>query len=319
VAHGEQYKGRVRATQGKTFKKPENMRFLTFRLAAKARRPMTAAFSAGVCRPRDVALPPPHPGEMRRFTGYVILAGHNFAKGLHMAKWKELEKQFAARLSMSRRPVAVTFLDAEPASIPRFTGTEPSGCSFWRLAADGRVFYTLPADHFNCAVGAYTLNVQLPPERAQETENTFGMMFDLGYLRREEVPGIPRLHHEPAAIVYAPLADAPVTPGVVLFACRASSAMLLQEAAIRAGAGAALPVLGRPTCMALPSALLHGTVASLGCIGNRVYTDLGADELYIAVPGSKLESVAEALGIINSANAALEEYARGRRASLSTI
>jgi uncharacterized protein (DUF169 family) len=236
-----------------------------------------------------------------------------------MANWKNLEKQFATNLSLTRRPVAVTFLDAEPAGIPKFSGTEPSGCSFWRLAAGGRVFYTVPADHFNCAVGAYTHNVQLPPERIQETEATLGMMFNLGYVRPEEVPGIPRLPKEPAAVVYAPLADAPMTPGVVLFACRASSAMLLQEAAIRAGAGAALPILGRPTCMALPAALAHGTVSSLGCIGNRVYTDLGADELYVAVPGPKLELVAGALEVISSANAALEEYARGRRSSLSTI
>ncbi len=29
-----------------------------------------------------------------------------------MANWKELEKQFTARLALGRRPVAVTFLDA---------------------------------------------------------------------------------------------------------------------------------------------------------------------------------------------------------------
>jgi len=235
-----------------------------------------------------------------------------------MANWKELEKQFAARLPMSRRPVAVTFLDAEPAGVAKFSGTEPAGCSFWRLAAAGRAFYTVPADHFNCAVGAYTHKIQLPPERVQETANTLGMMFDLGYVRPEEVPGIPQLAKEPAAIVFAPLGDTPVAPSVVLFVCRSASAMLLNEAAIRSGAGGTLPVLGRPTCMALPAAMLHGTVSSLGCIGNRVYTGVGADELYVAVPGAKLEAVAEALGVITSANTALEEFARGRQASLST-
>jgi hypothetical protein len=95
--------------------------------------------------------------------------------------------------------------------------------------------------------------------------------------------------------------------------------MLLNEAAIRAGAGSTLPLLGRPSCMALPAALMHGTVTSLGCIGNRVYTGIGDDELYVAVPGAKLEAVSDALGVIASANAALEEYARGRQASLSTV
>jgi uncharacterized protein (DUF169 family) len=105
---------------------------------------------------------------------------------------------------------------------------------------------------------------------------------------------------------------------VVLFTCKVSSAMLLNEASMRAGASSSLPLLGRPSCMALPAALAQGTVSSLGCIGNRVYADLSADELYIVVPGTKLQAVSDALGVITSANTALEEYARGRQASLST-
>jgi uncharacterized protein (DUF169 family) len=236
-----------------------------------------------------------------------------------MANWKELEKQFAVRLSMGRRPVAVTFLDAEPAGVAKFSGTEPAGCSFWRLASAGQTFYTVPADHFNCAVGSYTHNIQLPPDRVQETEATLGLMFNLGYVRPEEVPGIPRLPKEPAAIVFAPLGDAPVAPDVVIFTVRTSSAVLLNEAATRAGAMASLPLLGRPSCMALPAALAYGTVTSLGCIGNRIYTNLGADEIYIVVPGPKLQAVSDALGVITSANTALEEYARGRQTSLSTV
>ena len=60
-----------------------------------------------------------------------------------MANWNELEKQFAARLSMSRRPVALTFLDTQPEGIEKFSGTEPAGCSFWRLAAAGRALSTV--------------------------------------------------------------------------------------------------------------------------------------------------------------------------------
>jgi len=236
-----------------------------------------------------------------------------------MANWKELEKQFTARLTMGRRPVAISFLDTEPAGVPKFSGTEPAGCSFWRLAAAGRTFYTVPADHFNCAVGAYTHNVQLPPDRVQETETTLGMMFNLGYIRPEEVAGIPRLAKEPAAVVFAPLADAPVAPSVVLFTCKSSAAMLLNEASIRAGAASSLPLLGRPSCMALPAALAHGTVTSLGCIGNRVYTNLGVDEMYVVVQGAKLESVSDQLGVIASANTTLEDFARGKQAALSTI
>jgi uncharacterized protein (DUF169 family) len=234
-------------------------------------------------------------------------------------KWQNSEARFAGPLRLSRRPVSVTFLDSEPSGIERFAGTEPSGCSFWRLAADGRVFYTLPSDHFNCAVGAYTLNIPLSPEREKETEQTLQMMFGVGYIRPEDVPGIPRLAKTPAATVFAPLGAAPVAPDVVLFACRPSAAMLLNEAAMRAGSGGALPPLGRPSCMAIPAALVAGTVSSLGCAGNRVYTGLGEDELYVAVPGKDLEKVAGALEIIVSANQAINDYARGRRTELSTL
>jgi uncharacterized protein (DUF169 family) len=235
-----------------------------------------------------------------------------------MTAWQSLETRFAEALHFTRRPVSVTFLDAAPAGIERLDGTQPSGCSFWRLAAAGRVFYTVPADHFNCAVGAYTHNIPLSPERETETEQTLQLMFGVGYIRPEDVSGIPRLPKAPAATVYAPLGAAPLEPSVVLFACRPSAAMLLNEAAMRAGSGGALPPLGRPTCMALPAALEKGTVSSLGCIGNRVYTGLGEDELYVAVPGADLEKVAAALAAIVSANQALEEYARDRRAQLAT-
>jgi uncharacterized protein (DUF169 family) len=144
------------------------------------------------------------------------------------------------------------------------------------------------------------------------------MMFDLGYVKPEEVPQIPRLAKSPKAILYSPLRDAKATPDVVLFACKPAGAMLLQEAANRAGMGTGVPALGRPTCMALPASLQHGTITSLGCIGNRVYTGLAEDELYIVVRGKDLPAVADALQTIQSANAALQDYAKGRRQELAS-
>src|SRR5256885_3771506 len=113
------------------------------------------------------------------------------------------------------------------------------------------------------------------------------------YVKMEEVPGIPRLPKTPGAIVYAPLGDTPVAPDVVLFIGPPGRLMLLQEAALRAGVAARVPFLGRPTCMALPAALAGGAVASTGCIGNRVYTGAGDDELYVAGPGRDPARVAD--------------------------
>jgi uncharacterized protein (DUF169 family) len=232
---------------------------------------------------------------------------------------KEFEQQIAAVTKATRRPVAVTFLEEAPANVRKFEGTEPSGCSFWRLAAEGRTFYTLPENHFNCAVGAYTHNIALSPEREKETEQTLQLMFDLGYVKPEEVPQIPRLEKAPKAILYAPLGESAGLPDVVLFSVKPAGAMLLQEAANRAGVGSGAPVLGRPTCMALPAALQHGTITSLGCIGNRVYTGLSEEEMYVVLRGRDLATVVDALKTIGSANTALHEYAKGRREQLASL
>jgi uncharacterized protein (DUF169 family) len=216
------------------------------------------------------------------------------------------------------RPVTVSYLDAPPPGVDRFSGTVPSGCSFWRLASDGRGFYTVPSDHFNCPIGSYTHAIELPPERATELEQTLSLMVGIGYVRMEEVPSIPRLTREPAYIYYAPLAAAVVDPDVVIFAGRPGPLMRLQEAAAAAGAASTLPLLGRPTCMGLPAAMAHGAVMSSACIGNRVYTGLGDDELYLMIPGPRLADVAGQLSRIVNANATLAEHHRGRQAALST-
>jgi uncharacterized protein (DUF169 family) len=140
----------------------------------------------------------------------------------------------------------------------------------------------------------------------------------VGYIRPEEVMLIPKLPKTPKVVVYAPLGETPVDPSVVLFICRPATAMLLSEAATRVGKPGTKPALGRPTCMALPVALQHGTTTSLGCIGNRVYTDAGEDELYVAVPGKDLAGIATALETIVNANQQLAQYAQARRSQLST-
>lgn len=235
-----------------------------------------------------------------------------------MNEWKRIERRLQDALSLPRRPVAVAFCDEPPAGVPKFTGTEPSGCSFWRLAAQGRTFYTVPADHFNCAIGSYTHNMPLPPERGQELEQTLDLMTGIGYIRMEEVSGITRLPRTPAAVVYAPLGEMPVGPDVILLAGRPGRMMLIHEAATRAGVAPRLPLLGRPTCMALPAALLSGVVVSAGCIGNRVYTDLGEDELYVAIPAKDLCRIADEIDGIAAANARLFEYHSARRRQLAT-
>src|SRR6185436_7625145 len=111
-----------------------------------------------------------------------------------MTAYDRIEQQLTRTLRLNRRPIAVAFRAAAPDGVPKFEGSMPSSCSFWRLAADGgRTFYTVASDHYNCPVGSYTHNIPLPAERAHELEQTLGLMTQIGYLKMEEVPGILRL------------------------------------------------------------------------------------------------------------------------------
>lgn len=235
-----------------------------------------------------------------------------------MPDYPAIERKLRSVLETVRRPVAVTYSDAEPSGIPRFSGSQPSSCSFWRLAAAGRSFYTVPADHFNCPVGSYTHNT-LTPEKMPELEQVLGLMTGMGYIRMEEIPGVFQLSATPRFVLYTPLAETPGTPSAVLAAGKPGRLMMLAEAANRAGALSQLPLLGRPTCMALPAALQHGMVTSAGCIGNRVYTEIGDDELYVVLRGSDLEKIAAEVDTILSANLALTQYHQERRTALTQL
>jgi uncharacterized protein (DUF169 family) len=234
-----------------------------------------------------------------------------------MREYARIEAQLTKALQLSRRPVAIAFRDAAPAGVQALEGTQPSGCSFWRLAASGQTFYTVPSDHYNCPVGSYTHNIALPKEREAELTNTLSLMVNTGYIRMEEVPSIPRLATTPAFTIYAPLGSTPVDPDAVIIAGKPAGSMLLHEAGARA-AKRALPLLGRPTCMAIPAALSQGVASSLGCIGNRVYTGIADDEFYTVIAGRDLDAVLAQLDTICSANAQLTAYHTERKAMAST-
>jgi len=105
---------------------------------------------------------------------------------------------------------------------------------------------------------------------------------------------------------------------LVIFVVHPMQAMILQEAALHTGVGLQLSLFGRPTCMSLPTALAQGMVTSAGCLGNRVYTGLDEDELYVLVPGRVLQRIADAVQGIAESNSKITDYHRQRRKSLKT-
>jgi uncharacterized protein (DUF169 family) len=215
------------------------------------------------------------------------------------------------------KAIAIGFFDSPPPGVPRWEGgAVPAGCAFWKKALDGQTFYTLPADHYNCAVGSHTHKIPLPAERAHELNDTLGFMARSHYVAMEEVPGIPTLERSPGAVAYGPVEAAGFKTDLVLIATKPAQAMLIYEAALKAGAGSALTnALGRPACAVLPLVMAGGqSSVSLGCKGNRTFTGLPDEEMYVAIPGDKWEAVLDKLAEAQQANATMEAYYCERKA-----
>lgn len=216
-------------------------------------------------------------------------------------------------LGLQRRSVAVKFQESAPAGMSKVEKQAASGCSYWKQAADGNSFYTEAADHFGCPVGSYTHGIEMPDETAKELEGLIGTMVELQYIDMAEVAEIPTLEGGFGVAIYAPLAEADFEPDAVIVAGNAKQMMLLAESAHAAGIDSDTSMVGRPTCAAIPAVLKTGrTATNLGCIGNRVYTELEDDEFYFVIAGSQLANVAEKLNTIVNANTQLESFHRER-------
>jgi uncharacterized protein (DUF169 family) len=216
-------------------------------------------------------------------------------------------------LHLRAAPVAITFLPTAPDGVAHVAAREPAGCGYWRRAAAGEVFYTDADDHKRCPVGAHTHGVKLSAAESQELQGLVKTMVDLEYLSMDEVPSIPTRKEPFGVAVYAPVDRAPLPPDVVLVHGNARQLMLLAEAAQSAGVTEATPTMGRPTCALLPEAINRQRAgASLGCIGNRVYTALDDTEAYFAIPGAAVAAVEERLRVIIHANQELEKFHRAR-------
>ncbi len=216
-------------------------------------------------------------------------------------------------LELERHPVAVAFLDTPPKDLPRVEQMGAAGCGYWKRAAAGEAFYTEATDHYGCPIGAHTHGIGLPEEQGAELEDVIGTMVKLEYLEMQEVAEIPR-REEPFNVVgYAPLVETTFEPDVVLVRGNTRQIMVLAEAAHAAGVTCQSSMVGRPTCAAIPEVIQSGLSATnLGCIGNRVYTELGDGELYFAFAGLQLEDIVKRLSVIVNANKQLETYHRER-------
>lgn len=218
-------------------------------------------------------------------------------------------------LKLTALPVAMAFLPAPPSGLPRIPASDPAGCSYWKRASEGQAFYTSPDDHVNCPIGAYTHGVSLTAEQGAQLQSMLGTMIELKYIKSEEVPAFPHRTAPLQVVAYAPLSHATFNADVVIFRGNVRQMMLLAEAARTAGAFESGSVMGRPACAMVPQTLGSSqSVASVGCIGNRVYTGLGDDEMYLTIPGASVGAVLNELEPTLRANHELERFHQGRLA-----
>ncbi len=208
-----------------------------------------------------------------------------------------IAKQLSADLELDRPPVQITYLDAAPKGVDAHPGGAPSVCTFFAEGTVKPFFAGLP-EHEACEVGAFVLGAEPAGELGGRLMGTVGMFQKAGYLAPGEEAKIPRNAKAPKFVAYGPLGTLPVAPTNVLIFARPRSAMFALEAA-----HGPVPMNGRPMCAIVPTLNQGAPVAmSIGCIGSRIYTQMGDERMVLGVRGDHLERFAREVRSIREAN-----------------
>jgi len=227
--------------------------------------------------------------------------------------YSEISESLTQSLALKQPPVAITFADAVPAGVSLFSGKVAAGCRFWQEAATS-AFATSAADHNLCAIGVHTHNFE--PSEAQQTDmiDALGVFKQLGYVRDEDIPGIPVLAARRSYAIYSPLSQTPLAPDLVMLVVDATQTLILSEATSQIENQNA-PAMGRPACAIVPQVINSGGAAlSLGCCGARAYLDnLNPGTALFAIPGAKLEIYARHIQSLARANSVLSQFHLIRR------
>src|SRR5690349_21982728 len=96
--------------------------------------------------------------------------------------WTACGKQLRRLLDLALPPVAIAFQASPPSNMARIDAPAPAGCGYWRLAAEGKIFYTEASDHYTCPVGAHTHGVDLPADVTRELSGLVETMVQMQYI-----------------------------------------------------------------------------------------------------------------------------------------
>ncbi len=231
--------------------------------------------------------------------------------------YAEMAKTLADSLDLHQPPIAICFTDSIPDGLGKYSGRVPAGCRFWQDAASAS-FATSAADHELCAIGVYTHHLEPSPAQQTDLMDALRVFGQLDYVRDKDLSLIPVLQTRPGYVAYAPLAETPLSPDVVLLFVNANQTLILSEATQQVEEQNA-PAMGRPACAVVPQVMNTGRAAlSLGCCGARAYLDVLTDSIAIfAIPGAKLEAYTRRIEVLAKANAVLSRFHEIRRRDIS--
>jgi len=234
-----------------------------------------------------------------------------------MSDYATIAKTLMDSLDLRVAPVAVILADAPPQGVPGPSIPAAAGCVFWERGAQSAVV-TEAKDHANCAVGMFTHHMPLTTAAQQDDLNTSLKMFgDLGYVRPEDIPGIPVLKKEAKHVIYASLASTTLPPSTVLLFANSRQSLAITEAVQQVEPGVP-PALGRPACAVIPQSINSGKAAmSLGCCGARAYMDVLTDDFALwALPGAQIAEYADRIKVLAQANQVLSQFHTIRRSDV---
>jgi uncharacterized protein (DUF169 family) len=233
-----------------------------------------------------------------------------------MAKteYARLSQALVDLLGLGVPPIAIAFLSAVPANVPRLDGPMPpptgdgrtgaaaASCVFWMMAT-GRAFTTVAADHGNCSVGGLTHGFKTLAEAAKGAD--IAGLVKADWVAAQAFPAITTISRKPGAVVYSPLATTLLDPDVVFLRLNGKQLMKVH---------AAYPNLrfeGKPQCHIVAIAKETGVpAASTGCALSRERTGMPDSEVTFAIPGHRLAEFIERLKAVQAADLRVAAYAR---------
>lgn len=221
----------------------------------------------------------------------------------------QMARRLGSLLEMSKPAVAIAFdpSDAELAALERSSDSVPSSCSFWTKALD-RAFYTTPAQHQSCSVGAVTHGYRpVVDARTGCGCDDIDLMVRVGWVTEENLKGLPSIPmNKERKIAYAPLAQCPFDPDVVLLFASSKQAMMIMEAAALPTSWSSV-VTGKPACQGLPLSLDGKIVVGLGCTASRIRAGYSDNEIVVTIPAKGLEGFITRLESVAKADSAMVE------------